>query len=88
MRNGGKVFTFPRMLGCATLDMLRKYLALVDVDSAEAHRKAKPVERRRLTKGIKIDWAIARLSCLSNMYVNDKLHFGKYLSIMKKEVRA
>jgi hypothetical protein len=55
------------MLGCAILDMLRKYLALVAADGAEAHRKANPVERWRLANGITIDRTFAGLPCLSNI---------------------
>ncbi len=88
MGNGGNVFTFQRMLGYAILDMPRKYVALVAADSAEAHRKVNPVERWRLANGITIGRAFAGLPCLSNIYVDDKLHFCKYLSIMKNEVRT
>lgn len=48
LRNGGNALALQRLLGHTTMDMVRHYVKLSEVDLKQAHRRASPVENLRL----------------------------------------
>lgn len=48
LRSGGDVFTLQSLLGHGSLDMVRHYAQIAEVDVQQAHRKASPADNMRL----------------------------------------
>lgn len=48
LRNGGNLLALQRLLGHASLEMVRKYAAIAEVDLARAHENGSPADKWRL----------------------------------------
>lgn len=48
LRNGGNVYALQALLGHSSMDTVRRYVKLAQVDLEQAHRRASPVENLRL----------------------------------------